>query len=119
MTPGAILAFSQLDFVSRRGKVEPFPWQAGDVPEALEAAAAKASFEPIILQRPLLLFQSAIVLEPGEARAPDPDFLAHLLEGTGHQEQIRRAVGKQFKNLKNFLRGSHMPTTWRLLLRAL
>jgi len=102
-------------------KLNSTPDKLATWPEALEAAAAKAPFEPIILQRPLLLFQGATGLHPGEAMAPDPDFLVHLLEGSGHQEQVRKAAGKQFKNLKNFLRGSHMPTptTWRLLLRVL
>lgn len=87
----------------------------------LEAKAAQASFDPITLRRRLMLFHKALGLKPGHAGVPDPEFLVHLLEGSGHQEQLRKTAGAQFKNLENFLRGAHVPTatTWNLLLQVL
>jgi hypothetical protein len=87
----------------------------------LEAKAVPASFDPLTLRRPLLLFHKALGLKVGHAGVPNPEFLVHLLEGSGHQEQLRKTAGAQFKNLENFLRGAHAPTatTWNLLLQVL
>jgi hypothetical protein len=45
----------------------------------------------------------------------------HIVEGAGHQEQLRKAAGTQFKNLEHFLRGANTPTatTWSLMLLVL
>jgi hypothetical protein len=83
--------------------------------------ALHVAFEPLTLRRPLKLFGKALGLRPGIAGRPDPDFLVYILEGVGHQEQLRKAAGSQFKNLEHFLRGAHAPTatTWSLMLLAL
>ena len=94
-------------------------------PSPLQVGATKTNvliaFRPVTLQREPLLFKKAVGLQPGVAASPDPDFLVHLFEGTGHQEQIRKATKEQFKNLENFLRGNHEPTTttWTVLMKLL
>ena len=86
---------------------------------ALEAL--QVALETLTLRRPLRLFGKALGLRPGVAGHPDPEFLVHLLEGSSHQEQLRKAIGAQFKNLEHYLRGAHTPTptTWHLLLLAI
>lgn len=66
--------------------------------------ALQVSFEPVELRRPLKLFGSALGLSVGVAREPDLDFLAHLIDGIGHQTSIRAAAGGNFKNFENFVR---------------
>lgn len=90
-------------------------------PAKLEESGSKNPFAPILLRRRLRLFHSILGLQPGQPAAPDPDFLVYLIEGTGHLHQVRMAAGDQFKNLENFVRGSHSPSpsTWKLLIATL
>ncbi|MDB5838205.1 MAG: hypothetical protein JWQ23_157 [Herminiimonas sp.] len=85
------------------------------------AKALHVPDDPIKLRRPLKLFNGALGVRPGFSEYPDPDFVLHIFEGAGHQQIIRGHAGPQFKNLENFLRGSHAtsPTTWKLILDAL
>jgi len=97
---------------------------AGGRLEALKDLASRPTqlhFTPITLRRPLLHFHQVLGVQPGLAGAPNPDFLVYLLEGMGHQEQLRKTARKQFKNFENFVRGAHVPaaTTWTLLLQTL
>lgn len=85
------------------------------------AEALHVQLAPIKVQRPLKLFNRALGVRPGVSECPDPEFVLHILEGAGHQQVIRRHAGSQFKNLANFLRGSHVPspTTWKMIQQAM
>lgn len=91
---------------------------ARDVPVLL---ALQVTFEPITLSRPMQLFGAALGLAVGVPSSPDRDFLVHLVEGSGHQQQVRAAVHPYFKNFENFIRRKNKTTdtTKRLLYAKL
>lgn len=68
------------------------------------------SFEPITLQRQMVLFKGALSQAKiyGAPFVPDLDFLVRLTtDYRSHQALLRAKTGVHFKNFENFLRGRH------------
>lgn len=72
------------------------------------------AFESITLQRPLKLFKGALTQSKsfGTPFVPDPEFLIRLTtDYRSHQAILRDNAGEHFKNLENYLRQRHQPST--------
>lgn len=68
------------------------------------------AFLPITLQRPMQLFNAALVpaASLGQPFVPNHDFLVRLVtDHRSHQAMLRAEAAGEFKNLENFLRGRH------------
>lgn len=63
-------------------------------------------FWPIQLHRPMRLFRTSLGLEPGVQQAPSADFLVKLIsDAPSHQAWLRQALGSNYKNLENLVKG--------------
>jgi hypothetical protein len=79
---------------------------------------SRTAFEPITLQRPMKLFKGALTQSKsfGTPFVPDPDFLVRLTtDYRSHQAILRENAGEHFKNLDNYLRQRHQPSSVTLL----
>lgn len=65
-------------------------------------------FEPVAVQRELGTYGRFLDLTPGLFSPPHPEFMVRLLtDAVSHQAYLRDALGGQFKNFENHVRGKH------------
>ena len=65
-------------------------------------------FEPVAVQRELGTYGRFLDLTPGLFSPPHPEFMVRLVtDAVSHQAYLRDALGGQFKNFENHVRGKH------------